>query len=242
YPTIEQVMASLALILHGGGVSNLEALQNEVFNVIDGRAPQIRALLGKLDTFTDLINQQRYDIVRAIDGIDRWLAIVAKRSDVLDRLFSETALLSRHFAEKQQLFIDAADAVGRLGAVTDQYLAPARGNLHQDLQSLQCPLKELARSAIYLPEVLKFILTLAPVDVIQKSIRGDYINVSLLADLTYSSIDNAVLSGTGLAGSLRALEQSFGRDPARMIPDIRYTSNPNDAPGGPLIERGDRNC
>ncbi|MGH3555356.1 MAG: hypothetical protein ACRDT5_22770, partial [Mycobacterium sp.] len=31
-------------------------------------------------------------------------------------------------------------------------------------------------------------------------------------------------------------------DPNQMIPDVRYTSNPNDAPGGPLIERGDRNC
>jgi phospholipid/cholesterol/gamma-HCH transport system substrate-binding protein len=27
-----------------------------------------------------------------------------------------------------------------------------------------------------------------------------------------------------------------------MIPDVRYTPNPNDAPGGPLVERGDRNC
>jgi phospholipid/cholesterol/gamma-HCH transport system substrate-binding protein len=45
-----------------------------------------------------------------------------------------------------------------------------------------------------------------------------------------------------LSGALRALEQSFGRDPETMIPDVRYTPNPNDAPGGPLVERGDRNC
>jgi phospholipid/cholesterol/gamma-HCH transport system substrate-binding protein len=24
-----------------------------------------------------------------------------------------------------------------------------------------------------------------------------------------------------------------------MIPDVRYTPNPNDAPGGPLVERAD---
>ncbi|MEQ0638406.1 hypothetical protein ABLO16_20520, partial [Mycobacterium tuberculosis] len=73
-------------------------------------------------------------------------------------------------------------------------------------------------------------------------VRGDYMNLSLTLDLTYSAIDNAFLTGTGFSGALRALEQSFGRDPETMIPDIRYTPNPNDAPGGPLVERGNRQC
>jgi phospholipid/cholesterol/gamma-HCH transport system substrate-binding protein len=58
--------------------------------------------------------------------------------------------------------------------------------------------------------------------------------------VTLSAVDNAVLSGTGFTGALRAIEQSFGRDPETMIPDVRYTSNPNDAPGGPLVERAER--
>ena len=62
-------------------------------------------------------------------------------------------------------------------------------------------------------------------------------NASLNLDTTLSTIDNAFLTGTGLSGALRALEQSYGRDPATMIPDVRYTPNPNDAPGGPLVER-----
>ncbi len=93
-----------------------------------------------------------------------------------------------------------------------------------------------------MPNLLKFLFSIVPTDVADKSIRGDYINVSALLDFTYSSTDNALFTGTGLSGSLRALEQSFGRDPNQMIPDVRYTPNPNNAPGGPLVERGDRNC
>jgi phospholipid/cholesterol/gamma-HCH transport system substrate-binding protein len=77
------------------------------------------------------------------------------------------------------------------------------------------------------------------IDDVSKVIRGDYVNVSGAFDLTLSTIDNTMLSGTGLSGGLRALEQAWGRDPATMIPDIRYTPNPNDAPGGPLVERGE---
>src|SRR6202453_756594 len=52
YPTTEQTLASLSMILHGGGIPNLEVLQNEVYNIFNGRGDQIRAFLGKLDTFT----------------------------------------------------------------------------------------------------------------------------------------------------------------------------------------------
>jgi phospholipid/cholesterol/gamma-HCH transport system substrate-binding protein len=41
---------------------------------------------------------------------------------------------------------------------------------------------------------------------------------------------------------LRALEQSWGRDPATMLPDPRFTPNAHDAPNGPLVERGDGIC
>jgi phospholipid/cholesterol/gamma-HCH transport system substrate-binding protein len=86
---------------------------------------------------------------------------------------------------------------------------------------------------------LKVALT-APfdIDAVPKTFRGDFINISLNVDLTLSAIDNGILTGTGFSGALRALEQSWGRDPAGMLPDVRYTTNPNDAPGGPLVERG----
>jgi phospholipid/cholesterol/gamma-HCH transport system substrate-binding protein len=38
---------------------------------------------------------------------------------------------------------------------------------------------------------------------------------------------------------LRALEQAWGRDPATMIPDVRFTPNAHSVEGGPLVERGE---
>jgi len=245
YPTTEQTLASLSLILRGGGIPNLEVLQNEVYKIFNGRADQIRDLLGKLDTFTNQLNQQRDDITHAIDSTDRLLTYVGGRADVLDRALTDIPPLVKFFADKdyQQHLINAVDSVGRLSQAADQYLSEARGPLHTDLQALQCPLKELGRASPYLIGALKLILTQPfDIDTVPKIFRGDYINISLTLDVTYSAVDNAFLTGTGLSGALRALEQSFGRDPETMIPDVRYTPNPNDAPGGPLVERGDRNC
>jgi len=240
FPTTERVLASVATILRGGGIPNLEVIQTELNNVLTGRADQIREFLNRLDTFTDELNQQREDITRAIDSTNRLLTIVANRNDTLDRVLTEFPPLIQHFADTRDLFADAVEALGRISAATDTYLGQSSGDLRANLQNLQRPLKQLGRASPFLLGALKIMLT-APyaIDNIPKVVRGDYINVSFMVDLTFSAIDNGFLTGTGVSGMLRALEQAWGRDPNTMIPDVRFTPNPADAPNGPLIERGE---
>ena len=240
FPTTERVLASIATILRGGGLSNLETIQTEINNVLTGRADQIREFLNKLDTFTDELNKQRGDITHAIDSTNRLLSIVGQRTETLDRVLTEFPPLIKHFADTRDLFADAVTALGRIGVAADNALAPSSANLHTNLQNLQRPLKQLGRASPYLVGALKLMLTLPfSIENVPKVVRGDYLNVSLMVDLTLSAIDNGVLSGTGVSGMLRALEQSWGRDPETMMPDVRFTPNPHDAPGGPLVERGE---
>jgi phospholipid/cholesterol/gamma-HCH transport system substrate-binding protein len=240
FPTTERTLASIATILSGGGIPNLEVIQTEVNNLLTGRADQIREFLGRLDTFTDNLNQQRNDITRAIDSTNRLLTIVADRNNTLDRVLTEFPPLIKHFADTRDLFADAVVSLGRISNAADAALAPTSANLHTNLQNLQRPLKQLAKASPYLLGALKLLFT-APFSIenVPKVVRGDYINVSLNVDLTLSALDNGILTGTGVSGMLRALEQSWGRDPETMIPDVRFTPNPHDAPGGPLVERGE---
>ena len=240
FPTTERTLASIATILRGGGIQNLETIQTEINNLLTGRADQIREFLNKLDTFTDGLNQQREDITRAIDSTNRLLSIVAQRNDTLDRVLTEFPPLIKHFADTRDLFADAVEALGRISNAADNALGPSSANLHTNLQNLQRPLKQLGRASPYLIGALKLMLT-APFSIenVPKVVRGDYLNVSLMVDLTFSALDNGFLTGTGISGTLRALEQAWGRDPATMIPDVRFTPNPHDAPNGPLVERGE---
>jgi phospholipid/cholesterol/gamma-HCH transport system substrate-binding protein len=240
FPTTERVLASIATILRGGGLSNLDTIQTEINNVLTGRADQIREFLNRLDTFTDELNKQRDDITHAIDSTNRLLSIVGQRTDTLDRVLTEFPPLIKHFADTRDLFADAVTALGRISVAADNALAPSSANLHTNLQNLQRPLKQLGRASPYVIGALKLMLTLPfSIENVPKVVRGDYLNVSLMVDLTLSAIDNGVLTGTGVSGLLRALEQSWGRDPETMMPDVRFTPNPHDAPGGPLVEWGE---
>jgi phospholipid/cholesterol/gamma-HCH transport system substrate-binding protein len=240
YPTVERTLASVAVILNGGGIPNLDLVQSEVIKILDGHADQIREFLGQLDTFITELNRQRDSLTRAIDSTSQLLAVTAHHSNTLDRVLTDIPPLIRHFADTRELFADATESLGRLSYVANRTLSDTRANLYRNLQLLQRPFKQLDRASPYLLDALRLGLT-APfnIDDVAKVIRGDYVNVSGAFDLTLSTIDNTMLSGTGLSGMLRALEQAWGRDPNTMIPDVRYTPNPNDAPGGPLVERGE---
>lgn len=240
FPTTEQTLASIATLLRGGGIANLEVISNEVYNIVNGREGQIRALLGKLDTFTAKLDEQIGDVTRAIDSADRVLAMAAAHKNTLNAALTALPPLIQYATDSRGRIIDAVEALGRFSDVTAQTVGPVQASLHRNLMSAQQPLAQLVRAAPYLMTALPLAVT-APfhIDVIPKSFRGDFFNASLNIDLTLSTIDSGVLTGTGFSGALRALEQSWGRDPATMIPDGRFTPNPNNVPGGPLVERGE---
>ena len=243
YPTIERTLAGLSLLLQRGGFSDLETLTNEFNALVGGRADQIHAFLNKLDTFVRGLNEQRDDITRAIDATERLTGYLGQHPDSLERVLVSFSGLFKYFNRDKAIYLDGTEALGLAGESINRWIAPAHQNMVQVFRSLQCPARELRKASPYLVDALQIGITAPwPVDGAFKAIRGDFINTSFMVDFTYASLDNAILTGTGLMGALRALETSFGHDPKMMIPDLRYTPNPNTAPGGPYVERADRNC
>ena len=241
FPTVERTLASVATVLRGGGIPNLEVIQTEVNNLLTGNAEQIREFLNKLDVFTAELNKQREDIARAIESSNKLFTYVATRNETIDQLLVDLPPLVEYLAGARDRVSDAVIALGRFGKITGDSLSTAQADLQTNLQQLQRPLKQIGRSSPYFLDAMRLIITNPyPLDNIPKVIRGDYMNLSLNVDLTLSSIDNGLLTGTGVQGMLRALEQSWGRDPQTMIPDVRYTPHPNMTDGGgPFVERGE---
>lgn len=152
YPTIERTLAGVALLLQRGGLSDLDTITTEFAALSNGRADQIHAFLTKLDTFVGNLNDQREDITRAIDSTNRLMSYFGAHKDSIERVLTDFPPLFKYFNTQQAVFINAVEALGKMGESVNQQIAPARSDLHQVLTSFQCPARELRKASPYLPD------------------------------------------------------------------------------------------
>ena len=82
-PEVEEVLSAMSLLLNGGGVAQLKVIETELNNALRGNEAEIKDLIGQLDTFVGGLEEQKGEIVRAIDGIDRLSArLAAQKEDI----------------------------------------------------------------------------------------------------------------------------------------------------------------
>ncbi|MGI9123991.1 MAG: MCE family protein, partial [Mycobacterium sp.] len=65
YPTAEQTLASVSVLLNGGGLGQLQEINRTFATALAGREKEMRSLLGQLDIFITELNKQTDDIITA---------------------------------------------------------------------------------------------------------------------------------------------------------------------------------
>ncbi|MGW0172903.1 MCE family protein [Rhodococcus sp. NPDC003322] len=238
YPTTEQTLSSLSLVLGGSGLAQVQEIMTEVDAALGGREDTVRDLLGRLDTLLATLDVQKFDIVRAIDGLDRLAAEVAANRDDVTRAIDSLAPTLGTLADRREDLVRALDSVGRLGAAATTLVTSTGEDLTANLRSLQPVLRSLADSGPSLTESLRYLLTYPfPIDTYRNAVRGDYANGEVTLDLRAATLDNALLLGTPLAGRLAGPEGAVGAlAPATAITlpglDRLFSPAPPVSPGG----------
>lgn len=203
FPTTEQTLASLSLVLGGGGLEKVRTISTEVNQALDGREGVVRTLLADIDELLDSLDAHREDIVRAIDELDRLSATVAERNDRLDAAIDDLAPALDTLAERRTDLTGALGAVGRFSAAASQVVDSAGDELTENLRHLEPVLAGLADSGDGLTESTRYLFTFPfPIDTYRNAVRGDYANGEVILDLRLPTLDDALLQGTPFAGAV----------------------------------------
>ncbi|MFE9203584.1 MCE family protein [Micromonospora sp. NPDC007230] len=185
---VEEVLAALGLLLNGGGLAQLRTINEELGKALAGREPALRDTLTQLDTFLAGLDRQKADIVRAIDALDRLTGRLARQrqvvGDALDSLAPGLTVLAR---QRVQL-TKALTALGQLGTVGTRVVERSRADTVAAVRSLQPILEQLARAGDDLPKSLDFMLSYPFPPNVTGAIVGDFVNLSVTADLDAASI------------------------------------------------------
>ncbi|PWU44568.1 mammalian cell entry protein, partial [Micromonospora globispora] len=185
---VEEVLAALGLLLNGGGLAQLRTINEELGKALDGREPAVRDTLHQLDTFIGGLDRQKTDIVRAIDALDRLTDRLARQRQVVGDALDSLAPGLTVLAQQRAQLTRALTALGELGRVGTRVVDRSRDDTLASVRALQPILEQLARAGDDLPKSLDFMLSYPFPPNVTGAIVGDFVNLSVTADLDAASI------------------------------------------------------
>ena len=212
YPTTEQTLAAVSLILNGGGIGQIQDITAALSTAFAGREDDLRSLITQLDEFTRYVDDQTDDIISASDSLNNLVGQVAEQKPVVDRALKTIPEALEVLSEQRQKFADALVALGRFSALAADTVNQTKENLVKELKQLSPTLKALADAGPSMTRSLSYYATYPwPNETLENWVRGDYGNLTAVIDLTLSRLDAAMFTGTRWEGDLTELEMQWGR-------------------------------
>ena len=217
YPTTEETLSALSLLLNGGGIGRIGEITKELSIAFDGRADDLRSLLTQLDLFVAYLDDQKDDILAAAESLNNLVGQIAENKPVVDTALKKVPEALAVLRDERDTIADALDQLGKFSALAADSVNQTKENLVKELKDLGPVLESLANAGQDLTRSLDFYSTFPfPKPTLSKWLRGDYANLTAVIDLTLSRLDAGLLTGTFLEGELTELEMQWGRTIGQM--------------------------
>lgn len=230
YPTTEQTLASVSILLNGGGLGQLQEINQTFATALAGREGDMRSLLTQLDTFIAQLNAQTDDIITATEHLNSLAGTFAANDKTVDKALTTIPQALAVLADSRTKLADAIDSLGKFSAVANSTVAQSKEALIDNLRNLAPVFRELANAGPSLTRGLDFLSTYPWVkSTLANWFRGDFANITLVLDLTLSRLDSSIFTGTRWEGDLTELEMQWGRTIGQM-PSPYTGGNPLIAP------------
>ncbi|MFI7670673.1 MCE family protein [Nocardia sp. NPDC049526] len=217
YPTTEQTLSALSVVLNGGGIGRLQQIDKELNSALSGRETTVRDFITQLSTFTQGLDEQKQDIIAAMAGLDHLAGTVNRQDETLSHALDSIPPALAVLNTERDKLVQAVTAVGDFSRKANDVVVASRDDVVQNLRNLEPALRALGDAGQGLTRSLGIYATYPwPERNLDKWIRGDYANLSAVIDLTLGRIDNSLLQGTFVEGQLTALETALGRTKDRQ--------------------------
>jgi phospholipid/cholesterol/gamma-HCH transport system substrate-binding protein len=230
YPTTEQTLSSLSVVVNAGGLGQVGDIVHTFNQALSGREQDWRELFTQLDQFIGTLDQQRRSLVATVDALNRIATTFAgKRESInaaLQRIPRAIAVLDR---ERPQLTA-ALTKLGRFSDTANRLVNDSQTDLVNNLTDLAPTIKALADAGPDLDQMLAY-ATVFPYgqDLIDRAVRGDYLNLFATIDISAPRLRRSIFLGTRLGQEGRDLVPLPG-EPFFQ----RYTYDPLGRPLAPL--------
>ena len=234
YPSTEQTLSAIALLLNGGGIGNIQDITDALSIAFTGREDDLRSLIEQLDKAVGYLDDQKHDIIAATDSLNNLVGQFAAQKPVVDKALKTIPDALAVLKDQRNNLSDALAQLGKFSALAADSVNQTKEALVQELKNLGPVVQSLADAGPALTRALSFLPTFPfPKETLTNWMRGDYANLTLILDLTLSRIDQGIFTGSRWECDLTWLELQWGRT-IGQFPSPCMAGGPGTA-GNPLI-------
>lgn len=226
YPSTEQTLSSLSAVVNGGGLGQLGDIIHSANTALNGRQDQVRDLLTRLDRFVGTLDDQRDNLVTSIQSLNRLANTFAtQRGVITEALQKIPPALDVLIKERPQITV-ALRKLHTLSDTATRLVDDSGADLVQNLQNLEPVIKALADVGPEIDTALAYTSAFPyGQNLIDRGVRGDYMNLFAIFDLTVPRLKRTLLLGS-----------RFGQLHAPLVPapgDPFFYPHTDDPIGGP---------
>lgn len=197
YPSTEQTLSALSAVVNAGGLGQVGDIIHNFNAALSGREPQIRDLLSRLNDFVGMLARQRDNIIATINGLDRLSSTLAGQVGDIDEALNTIPPALDVLIRERPLITDALEKLRVFSDTTTTLVNDTQADLVRNLANLGPTIRALADVGPGLNRALAF-ATVFPYgqDLIDRGVKGDYMNLFTVIDLTIPRLKRSLFLGT----------------------------------------------
>lgn len=190
-PEVEEVLGAMSLLLNGGGVAQLKTISAELNKAFEGREGDVRSVLSQIDTFMGQLDENKEDIVEAIESLNRLAIAINRQRGSIELALDEMPAALASIDKQRDDLVKMLRALSDLSDVGTRVISQSKTATIESLRQLDPILTKLGEAGDSLPKAFQVFLTYPFVDEVvgrnpeqaRNLHMGDYTNLSVQMDL-----------------------------------------------------------
>jgi len=191
-PEVEEVLGALSFLLSGGGVAQLGTITHELNEVMDGRTDRLRHLLGSLEDVVGTIDDQKEDILNAMESIAHLTETLNAEKKSITGALDVAGPAVDVLAKQHDELIAMLTSLDKLGEVGTRVIGKSKDDILASLDHLQPILASLHEAGDALAPGINLLVSFPFPKEAGDIVKGDYANTSIRADI---SLENLIPNG-----------------------------------------------
>jgi phospholipid/cholesterol/gamma-HCH transport system substrate-binding protein len=191
-PEVEEVLGALSFLLSGGGVAQLGTITREANDVMSGREDRLRSLLGSLEGVVGTLDQQKSDIIHALESMNNLAATLNAEKDTIGDALDAVGPAIDVLADQHDELIAMLGALEELGRVGTRVINASKEDVLKMLEHLYPVLSQLTASGHQLGPGVNLLVSFPFPKSANNIVEGDYADSIGRLDVDFDNLLNNI--------------------------------------------------